>query len=325
MLPILVVGGAGYIGSHISKALFEAGYFPIVYDNLSKGHSWALKWGAFFEGDIRDEARLESAFKTYEPLAVIHLASLIDLRESVSNPLSFYEVNLFGTQCLLKAMLSSKTRYIVFSSTAAIYGAPQGIPIAEDHPKCPMNAYGKTKWAAECMLEDFSKAYGLCFAALRYFNASGADESGEIGEAHDPETHLIPLAIQAAFGKREKLTIFGTDHPTPDGTAVRDYIHVSDLATAHVKALKFLMGHNRSFQANLGTGAGYSVQEIIDAVSQISGKRIPVELAPRRLEESSLLIADCSRAMRLLDWKPVKSDLTTIVSSAINWHLEAVP
>ncbi len=320
-MNVLVVGGAGYIGSHVCKALAEAGFTPVVYDNLSTGHRWAVRFGPFIQGDMEDEEGLIRTFEKVLPQAVIHLASLINVRDSIANPALYYEKNLLGTLTLLKAMVKKGILNLVFSSTAAVYGAPQYVPMDENHPKKPLNAYGKTKWAIEGMLEDFSHAHNLCFAALRYFNACGADPSGLIGEAHDPETHLIPLVIRVAIGLQSELQVYGDNYPTPDGTAVRDYIHVLDLADAHVKALRYLFAQKHSLQANLGTGEGYSVKQIIDAVQQHGGKTVPVRILQRLPQDSASLVANSSFARKILNWRPRFSDLPTILSSAWNWEV----
>ncbi|MGB7977763.1 MAG: UDP-glucose 4-epimerase GalE [Chlamydiales bacterium] len=316
---MLVVGGAGYIGSHVCRALLEAGFDPIVYDNLSTGHSWSLLYGPFIQGDVGDEESLLRAFDMVRPSAVIHLASLINVRDSIGNPSLYYEKNLLGALVLLKSMVKASVHHLVFSSTAAVYGTPQYTPIDEKHPKAPLNAYGKTKWAIEGMLEDFAHAHGLRFAALRYFNAAGASLDSQIGEAHEPETHLIPLVIQTALGLRPILQIYGNDYSTPDGTAIRDYVHVLDLADAHVKALRYLFEQGPPLQANLGTGSGYSVQEIIHAVEQFSGATVPTQILPRLPHDSPVLVADPSLAKQIFQWEPKYSDLATIISSAWNW------
>ncbi len=321
-MNILVVGGAGYIGSHVVQALFQAGHHPITYDNLSTGHAWAVRYGSFVQADIEDEQTLLQTFEKFQPEAVIHLASLTNVRDSIKNPSLYYQNNLLGALSLLKMMVRANVKSLVFSSTAAIYGSPQYVPIDEKHPKAPLNAYGKTKWAIEGMLEDFSNAYGLRCGALRYFNACGADPSGAIGEAHEPETHLIPLAIQAALGKRPPLQIYGDQYPTPDGTAIRDYIHVLDLAAAHVLALSFLIEERKSFQVNLGTGSGFSVKQIIEAVSHHTLKEVPFEAAPPFPQDSPILVADPALAQRLLGWKPRYSDLSTIISTAWRWETQ---
>jgi UDP-glucose-4-epimerase GalE len=335
-MNILVTGGAGFIGSHVCKRLQQAGFNPITYDNLSTGHTWAIQFGPFVRGDLENEEALSRVFDQYRPGAVIHLASLINVRDSIINPTLYYEKNFLASLTLLKTMLRKNVNKLVFSSTAAIYGAPKYLPIDEEHPKNPLNAYGKSKWAVEGLLEDFAHAHGLLFAALRYFNACGADASNEIGEAHLPETHLIPLVIQAAlkqnmvdeYEKENKtfLRIYGDDYPTPDGTAIRDYIHVSDLAEAHLKALQYLFAKKRSLQANLGTGRGYSVKEIIDTVAHFSQTNIPTITVPRLPQDSAVLVANASLAKEVLGWEPVHSHLSHIVETAWNWHskVEAV-
>ena len=326
-MNILITGGAGFIGSHVCKRLAQAGFNPITYDNLSNGHSWALNFGPFVQADLENEEALAEVFDQYNPQAVIHLASLINVRDSIVNPALYYEKNFLGTLTLLNTMLRKNVSTLVFSSTASIYGAPQYLPIDEAHPKNPLNAYGKSKWAVEAMLEDFSHAHGLIFAALRYFNACGADAGGEIGEAHTPETHLIPLVIQAAISqkmiaeKKTHLIIYGDDYPTPDGTAIRDYVHVSDLAEAHLKALHYLFEQKRSLQANLGTGKGYSVKEIVDAVARFSNMDIPAKIVPKSPQDSAVLVADASLAKKVLNWEPIHSDLNHIIKTAWNWHV----
>lgn len=320
MHNILVVGGAGFIGSHVCKVLAERGFVPVVYDNLSTGHLWAVRFGPFVEASLENEAALLDAFARYQPKAVIHLASLINVRDSIANPAPYYENNLCATLTLLKAMGKAKVSNLVFSSTAAIYGAPEYVPIDEKHPKAPLNAYGRTKWAVEGMLEDFANAHGLKYAALRYFNASGADPSGLIGEAHDPETHLIPLVIQTAMGIRPVLHIYGDTYSTFDGTAIRDYVHVLDLADAHIKALQYLFDQRSSIQLNLGSGRGYSVKEIVNAVSMQCQKQIAVEFHPRLTHDSPSLIANPQLARKILNWIPRYSDLDTIISTAWNWQ-----
>ena len=314
-----MIGGAGYIGSHVCKRLSEC-YTPIVYDNLSTGHSWALQWGQFVRGDLKESAKLQRTFEQYQPKAVVHLASLINVRESIVNPALYYEKNLFGTLALLKAMVKARVPYIVFSSTAAIFGSPQYLPIDEKHPKAPLNAYGKTKLAIEGMLEDFSHAHGMQFGALRYFNACGADPEAGIGEDHTPETHLIPLVIRTALGLQPQLCVYGADHPTPDGFAIRDYIHVKDLAEVHLKALHHLFEERGSFQVNIGTGRGYSVREVIDAVRAYGQREVAFEIKPRFTQDSPVLIADNRLAQKLLAWEPCYSDLPTIIRDAWEWQ-----
>lgn len=319
MRNILVLGGAGYIGSHVCKLLKSEGFHPVVFDNLSTGHPWAVQFGRIIQGNIEDELALKRAIQEIKPCALIHLASPINVRDSIRDPGQFYQA-LFDTLNVLKCMVQEGVQHIVFSSTAAIYGEPQYLPIDEAHPKAPLNAYGKMKWAIEGMLEDFSNAHGIHFAALRYFNASGADLTAKIGEAHHPETHLIPLVIQTALGKKPFLEVYGDDYPTPDGTAIRDYVHVLDLADAHIKALKYLFNGRGNLQANLGTGKGFSVKEIIDEVAKFAGKSIPLKMTRRLACDSPSLVADSALAKKLLDWNPVYSDLKTIISSAYQWH-----
>ncbi len=321
-MSVLVVGGAGYIGSHVCKALKEASYTPVVYDNLSEGHLWAVQFGPFIQGDLEDETALSKAFDEVQPIAVIHLVSLINVRASIQNPALYWEKNVGGALFLLKTMAQKSVKPLIFSSTAAVYGAPQYTPIDEKHPKAPLNAYGKTKLAIEGMIEDFAHAHGLKFMILRYFNASGADLSGTIGEAHNMETHLIPLAIQTALGLRGELSIFGNDYSTIDGTAVRDYIHVSDLADAHVLALGHLLQGKESLQLNLGTGSGCTVKQIVEMVEQYGQKKIPTQICPRLAQDSPELVANADLAREILNWRPQKSDLASIISSAWNWEVK---
>jgi UDP-arabinose 4-epimerase len=319
-MTILVVGGAGYIGSHVCKALKEAGYIPVVYDNLENGHSWAVKWGPLVEGDLLDLPALDAVFEKYKPQGVIHLASYINVRESIAHPDKYYQNNVIGSLRLLEAMVRHKVDQIVFSSTAAVYGDPSQVPISEDHPCNPINVYGKTKWLVEEMLGNFFTQHAVRSVALRYFNASGADADGEIGEAHTPETHLIPLAILAALGKNPSFKIFGTDHQTPDGTPIRDYIHVTDLANAHVKALQWLINGGTKVSLNLGCGKGYSVHEVVAMVEKIAQKPVPREIGERNPSDPPALVADSSAAQKVLNWKPVHSDLETIIATALKWH-----
>lgn len=318
-MTILVVGGAGFIGSHICMALKNAGLDPVVFDNLSTGHPWAVQFGKLIQGTIENEKALREAFEEVKPQAVIHLASLTSVRDSINNPAVFYE-NLLGTLTLLKMMVQQNVKEIVFSSSAAVYGEPKYTPIDENHPKEPLNAYGRTKLAVEGMLRDFSSAHGLSYAALRYFNACGADPKTQIGEAHLPETHLIPLAIRTAMGEESVLKIYGDTFATKDGTAVRDYVHVVDLASAHVQALEYLLKKKTNLTVNLGSGRGYSVKEIIDEVEKFSGKRVKTTILPRFKHDTPVLIADASLAQKLLHWKPQYSDLPTIIETAWKWH-----
>ncbi len=317
---VLVTGGAGYIGGHVCKALHQAGFIPVTYDNLSQGKRSAVKWGPLVQKDLHDKEALIDAMRVYKPVAVIHLASLIDARESQKEPAKYYHNNVTATLVLLEAMRHSHVFYFVFSSSAAVYGTPRYVPIDEQHEKNPQNTYGKTKWMVEEILQDYYRAYGLSSLSLRYFNAAGADPDGQLGETHDPETHLIPLTIQTALGIRPSLSVYGTDFPTKDGTAIRDYIHVSDLADAHVRALKYLFEKKECLALNLGTGNGYSVREIITEIEKITKKPLPHELSPRNPADPSVLIADAKAATHLLAWRPRFSDLPTLLSTALSWH-----
>lgn len=317
---ILVTGGAGYIGSHACKALSRAGYRPVVYDNLSRGHRSAVRWGSLIEGDLADRDRLEAVLKREHVEAVMHFAAYAYVGESVRDPALYYRNNLGGSLALLDSMRAAGVAQIVFSSTCATYGDPRSVPIREDAPQLPINPYGETKLAIERALWWYGEAYGLRSAALRYFNAAGADPDGEIGEAHDPETHLIPLAVETALGRRECLDVYGTDYPTPDGTAIRDYIHVQDLAEAHVRALAHLEAGNPSLALNLGTGRGYSVREVIAVTEAESGRPVKRREAPRRPGDPPALVADPTRAQTILGWRAQISDLATIVRTALSWH-----
>ncbi|HVC53755.1 MAG TPA: UDP-glucose 4-epimerase GalE [Stellaceae bacterium] len=322
---ILVTGGAGYVGSHACKALAGAGYVPVVYDNLSRGHRAAVRWGPLVEGDLSDRTALLTAVRTHSITAVMHFAAFAYVGESVSQPELYYRNNVVGTLDLLAAMREAGIGQIVFSSTCAVYGIPEIIPIRESAPPGPVNPYGETKLAIERALHWYAAAYGIRYAALRYFNAAGADAAGEIGEDHDPETHLVPLAIRAALGQGGPVSIFGSDYPTADGTAVRDYIHVADLADAHVRALGYLAGGGESAAINLGTGSGSSVRAVLDAVARISGRPVPQQAAPRRAGDPPVLVADWGRAASLLGWRAAQSDLDTIVSTALAWHAKHPP
>jgi UDP-arabinose 4-epimerase len=321
MKNILVTGGAGYIGSHAAKALAEAGYRPVTYDNLVYGNYWAVQWGPFVEGDIGDRARLLATFDRYDIEAVMHFAAFAYVGESMVKPGLYFENNVTKSLTLLDAMNAAGVRHMVFSSTCATYGTPDRMPITEDTPQCPVNPYGETKLMVERALHWHGKAHGLSSVALRYFNAAGADPDGEIGESHLPETHLIPLILDAALGRRAAIDIYGTDYPTPDGSCVRDYIHVSDLADAHVRALDYLLDGGTTTAVNLGTGHGHSVREVISAVERITGKRVPRREMPRRAGDPAVLIADPSRASTVLGWQPDYSDLDTIIRTAWSWHL----
>jgi len=317
---ILVTGGAGYIGSHTTKALSQAGYLPITFDNLVYGHSWAVRWGPLIEADLADPTALQRVFRDYKVEGVIHFAAYAYVGESMAHPEKYFRNNVANTLNLLEAMQAAGVRNIVFSSTCATYGMPREVPIPEDHRQHPINPYGESKLFIERVLHWHHLAHGLRYAALRYFNAAGADPDGEIGEDHDPETHLIPLAIETALGKRNYLDIFGTDYPTPDGTAVRDYIHVTDLATAHVRALEKLLAGDAGFSVNLGTGQGYSVREVVETVRKIGGAEVITRESPRRPGDPPILVAAPTRAGQLLGWHPRYSDLSTIVKTAWDWH-----
>jgi UDP-arabinose 4-epimerase len=321
MTKILVTGGAGYIGSHACKALAAAGFTPVVFDDLSTGNPWAVRWGPLEQGDIRDRGRLREVLEAHGPQAVMHFAALALVGESVREPARYYAVNVGGTADLLDACHAFGVGTFVFSSTCAIYGDPGGLPITEDLPKNPINPYGDSKLMAEAMLRACSAAYGLRHAALRYFNAAGADPESEIGERRDVETHLIPLALDAIAGRRPPLSLMGDDYPTRDGTAVRDYIHVTDLANAHVKALRHLLDGGENLALNLGTGRGYSVGEVLAMAKTVTGSPVPHWIAPRRPGDPSELVADPTASRRLLgaDLTP-HSSLEEILRTAWAWQ-----
>jgi UDP-glucose-4-epimerase GalE len=316
---VLVTGGAGYIGSHTCKALANAGFTPVTYDNLVHGHSWAVRWGPLVRGDLANQALLADTLRRYSITAVIHFAAFAYVGESMSAPGKYFGNNVSNTLTLLEAMQQAQVDTMVFSSTCATYGMPDKLPIDESQTQKPINPYGESKLFAERMLQWWGNAHGLRWTALRYFNAAGADRDGDIGEDHQPETHLIPIAIQAAMGLRAPLDIFGCDYPTPDGTAVRDYVHVSDLATAHVAALKRLQRGGDSIALNLGTGTGHSVRDVVSMV-EVFGGRVPVRMAARRLGDPPLLVAAANRAREVLEWEPRHSSLDEIVSTAWRWH-----
>jgi len=321
-MRVLVTGGAGYIGSHTAKALAQAGHEPIVLDNFSSGHRWAVKWGPLAEGELADSKLVHTTLKEERIEAVLHFAASIAVGESVKEPQKYFWNNVVNTLRLLDAMLDAGVKQIVFSSSAAVYGNPQQVPTPEEHLTHCVNPYGDTKLMMERALHWYGRAYDLGWIALRYFNAAGADSEGELGEAHNPETHLIPLVMQAALGRRPCIEVYGTDYPTPDGTAIRDYIHVADLADAHVRALNYIAAGGASQAINLGTGRGHSVREVINAVGRISERPVPVHEAPRRAGDAPILVAGADRAGRLLGWKPIRSELETIVQSAWKWHAE---
>ena len=321
-MNILVTGGAGYIGSHACKALAQAGYTPIVFDNLIYGHEEAVKWGPLEIGDITDRKRLIAVIKHYEPMAVMHFAAFAYVDESVQDPSKYYHNNLIGTLNLLEVMRDYNIDKFIFSSTCATYGIPYNIPIYESHSQNPINPYGRSKLMIETILRDFEYAYGLRSISLRYFNAAGADPNGEIGESHDPETHLIPLVLEAASGLRPEVIIFGDDYDTQDGTCIRDYIHVSDIADAHVLALGALKNGSISTSYNLGNGDGFSVYEIIRAVEEVTSQVVPIRIGHRREGDPYCLVGSASRIKVDLNWKPKFIDLKSIIETAWNWHVK---
>jgi UDP-glucose 4-epimerase len=317
--PVLVVGGAGYIGSHTVRLLAERGVPVAVLDNLSTGHRGAVD-GPVIEADLGDRGALRRAFAELKPRAVIHFAAKCYVGESVAKPALYYRENVFNTWNLLEEMRSVGCSEIVFSSTCATYGIPIELPITESHPQVPISPYGRTKLHMEHMMQDYSRAYGLSFAALRYFNAAGASRDGRLGEHHDPETHLVPLVLQVAQGRRGEITIFGDDYDTPDGTCIRDYIHVEDLADAHLRALARLQKGDRRVVCNLGTGTGFSVREVIDVARKVTGHPVPANVAPRREGDPARLVSGGTVARDLLGWEPVRSDLEQIVRDAWTFH-----
>lgn len=317
---ILIIGGAGYIGSHVNKELTAQGYETVVFDNLSYGHREFVKWGIFEPGDLGNIQDIVRVFKKYPIDAVMHFAAFTYVGESVENPQKYYLNNLRNTLNLLEVMLEENVKTMVFSSTCATYGEPQEIPITEDHPQNPVNPYGRGKLMVEQILEDYSSAYDLRYASLRYFNAAGADPDGEIGELHQPETHLIPLILDAASGKRDHIQIFGTDYPTPDGTCIRDYIHVLDLADAHIRALKYLKNRGKSDVFNLGNGQGFSVKEVIRTAQEVTGKKVKAVETHRRPGDPPILVGSSKKASDILGWQPKYADLSLILQTAWNWH-----
>ncbi len=317
---ILVAGGAGYIGSHASRDLHAAGFIPLVIDNLSKGHPESVICGELLEGDLKDEKFLDQVFENYPVQGVMHFASKCYVGESMSDPAIYYEENLSSALTLLRAMLKHRVNKFIFSSSCATYGNPVELPLRETHPQDPVNPYGETKYFIERILKHYDRAYGLRFCALRYFNAAGASPDGQIGESHDPETHLIPRILGTVTGKYEKVQIFGDDYPTPDGTCLRDYIHVSDLASAHRKALQWISKNDASEFFNLGTGTAYSVRQILESAYKATGSKIPVETAPRRPGDPPELVADPAKARRVLGWEPAFSGLDTIMETAWKWE-----
>jgi UDP-glucose 4-epimerase len=319
---ILVVGGAGYIGSHTCLVLANKGFVPVVYDNFSNGHPEFVKWGPVEEGDIRDRLRLDEVIARHKPAAILHFAALIEVGESVKDPVAFYENNVVGTLTLLSAAQAAGIKAFVFSSTCATYGLPQSVPLDETHRQVPINPYGQTKYIVEQALADYDQYTGFRSVILRYFNAAGADFEGRVGEWHKPETHAIPLAIDAALGRRAGFKVFGSDYETRDGTCVRDYIHVLDLADAHVRAVQYLLDGGDSVALNLGTGTGTTVKELLSAIEGVTQKPFPVEYVGRREGDSTTLVANNDKAKAVLGWVP-QYDLSQIIQSAWDWHAKS--
>ncbi len=317
---VLVTGGAGYIGSHTCKALASAGFLPVTLDNLIHGHTWAVQWGHLVTGDINDPLILDKVFLEYKPMAVIHFAAFAYVGESVENPAKYYHNNVAGSLSLLEAMRRHDCKAIIFSSSCATYGIPGEIPITETHPQSPINPYGRTKLMMEQMIHDYATAYGINYAILRYFNAAGADPEGHIGEDHDPETHLIPNLLLTVQGKKTHTDIFGTDYDTPDGTAIRDYIHVTDLANAHVLAFKYINQSGKSLCINLGTETGLSVMDVVKAVQDVTGRPVNYRIAGRRSGDPSVLVANAGLARSVLGWQPRFIDIKAIIYTAWRWH-----
>src|ERR1700712_1743997 len=319
---VLVVGGAGYIGSHTCLDLANKGFRPVVYDNFSNGHREFVQWGPAEEGDIRDRARLDEVLAKHKPSAILHFAALIEVGESVKDPVGFYENNVVGTLTLLSAAQAAGIKAFVFSSTCATYGLPQSVPLDETHRQVPINPYGQTKYIVEQALSDYDQYTGFRSVILRYFNAAGADFEGRVGEWHKPETHAIPLAIDAALGRRAGFKVFGSDYETRDGTCVRDYIHVLDLADAHVRAVQYLLDGGESVALNLGTGTGTTVKELLSAIEDVTQKPFPVEYVGRREGDSTTLVANNDKAKAVLGWVP-QYDLSQIIRSAWDWHAKS--
>ncbi|MBN1471415.1 MAG: UDP-glucose 4-epimerase GalE [Syntrophaceae bacterium] len=319
-MNILLVGGAGYIGSHMCKYLAQRGHAPVVLDNLVYGHRKAVKWGPLIEGAMENKEILDGIFTNYEIHAVMHFAAFAYVGESVVDPGKYYTNNVAATISLLETMRKHGVRKFIFSSTCATYGEPVEIPITEAHPQNPINPYGRSKLMVEQILDDYESAYGLKSISLRYFNAAGADPDGEIGEDHNPETHLIPLTLQTALGRRSEMVVFGDDYPTRDGTCIRDYIHIMDLAQAHLLAIEKLMNGSPGGKYNLGNGNGISVREIIDTARKITGEKIPLKIAERRAGDPAVLVGSAEKAIKELEWKPQFADVKSILETAWRWH-----
>jgi len=322
MTNILVVGGAGYIGSHTCLDLASKGFTPIAYDNLSNGHGEFVKWGILEVGDIRDRNRLDAVLRAHRPEVIVHFAALIEVGQSVQNPTAFFENNVAGTLNLLAAAQEAGVGRFVFSSTCATYGVPEAIPMDEAHSQIPINPYGRSKLIVEQILNDLDQYKGFRSVVLRYFNAAGADPQGRIGEWHSPETHAIPLAIETALGRRAAFTVYGSDYDTRDGTCVRDFVHVMDLADAHTRAVEYLLRGGASTAVNLGTGNGTTVKELLDTIAAVSGRAFPIEYAKRREGDSPALVADNRKARQTLGWTPAH-DLASIIQTAWSWHSRA--
>ena len=319
---VLVAGGAGFIGAQTCKALSRAGYLPVTLDNLSKGYAPQVKWGPLHQGDLRDAELVKSLVRQYDIKGALHFAAFIEVGESVRNPVKYWDNNVSAANAFAAALIEAGVEAFLFSSTAAVYGTPEYSPIPESHPTAPINPYGWTKLVFERALADFGAAYPFRWTALRYFNAAGADLDGEIGESHEPESHLIPLAAKAALGKGKPLTVFGDDYDTPDGTPIRDYIHVVDLAEAHVEALGRLIGGGENLILNVGTGSGHTVLEVLQAADRVTGGKVPYSVGPRRAGDPPALVADASEIQRRFSWKPRFSDLDTILRTAWRWQTE---
>ena len=320
MENILVVGGAGYIGAHMCKYLKKNGYQPIVVDNLVRGHGQTVKWGPFIRGSLSDRDILTQVFSDYAISAVMHFAAFAYVGESVEHPALYYQNNVTETLHLLEAMISADVRRFIFSSSCAVYGEPEEMPISETHPLNPISPYGRSKLMVEQILDDFHRAYGITYISLRYFNAAGADPDGELGEDHRPETHLIPLVLKVALGQQDDIRIFGDDYATKDGTCVRDYIHIEDLARAHLLSLERLLSDKEGGVYNLGNGAGYSVRDVVEIARNVTGKPIPVKICHRRPGDSSTLVGSALKARSELGWHPQYPDLDTIIGTAWGWH-----
>lgn len=320
MKQVLVTGGAGYIGSHACKALAAAGYVPVTFDNLAYGHEWAVRWGPFVRGDILDRVALDAAINAWQPIAIMHFAAFAYVGESVENPGKYYRNNVAGSLNVLEAMRDHGIDKFIFSSSCATYGVPDTVPIPEGHRQRPINPYGSSKLMIEQMLRDFDAAHGLRSISLRYFNAAGADPEGEAGEAHDPETHLIPLVLDAAAGVRPEIVVYGDDYDTPDGTCIRDYIHVTDLANAHVLALSSLEAGAATTAFNLGNGHGFSVKDVIDTARAVTGRDISVRFGARRAGDPPRLVGDATRIRKDLGWESEHADLAEMIDTAWQWR-----